>query len=444
MSKPTKAAKRAEKQRKLAERRARKMERKQQCPPTVTETLPPPAVLSDDALPAMANDYLFHPEKLNALCEWREEVRPLGLTNSGVTCYMNSALQALLSVPMMAQHLQQGTHSAVCSTEGWCAYCYLETLARAVVTTPKQAKSRSARPVQPKELIRNLESVNKFFSPFDQQDSHEFLLCLLDKLNEAFLKAAGLQAKELSDAKVHTTPVDQMFGGWGRQAIECPSCGYQSTTRTFFLDLSVPVDGHRRLEDGLATITAKEQLSGWTCDGCKATVDPHRRFTVDVAPQHLIVTLQVFDPINECKYRRQTTFPEALDLGPFTTQRTKTMYDLQAVVRHAGHSQHHGHYYAQTRVGAGWVEMDDECGTDVKLKDVVAHRSRDTDSAYILMYKRREFRVEPTDAPESTVACWQGPPTDATQPDGRGLVWMMKGEQRVKRLDPPRPRVWVR
>jgi len=93
-------------------------------------------------------------------------------------------------------------------------------------------------------------------SYYKQEDSHEFLIHLLDKMDEAEKKAHR-------DPK-YKSIIQEIFGGECRQSIICDrdSCGHVSHTSQDFMDLSLDLlIRERDILSSLADFTKQETLS---------------------------------------------------------------------------------------------------------------------------------------------------------------------------------------
>jgi uncharacterized UBP type Zn finger protein len=96
----------------------------------------------------------------------------------------------------------------------------------------------------------------KFHNVHKQEDAHEFLLNLLDKMDEA--------EKRVYRNLKYKTIIQQIFGGEVRQSITCDmeDCGHVSHTSQAFLDLSLDLlNRDRDIMSSLKDFTKQETLS---------------------------------------------------------------------------------------------------------------------------------------------------------------------------------------
>ena len=291
--------------------------------------------------------------------DWRGVAKPgPGLRNVGNTCFLNSALQCLLHTPpiIYADH--------VCRTQ-FCALCSLKRMS--------QAHSSS---VVPQDFIQCLRLIGKQFRLGRQEDSHEFLRCVVERLPKDFVQAT--------------------FRGKLRSLVRCQTCHYESETLEDFLDLSLEISGPD-LQRCLSTFCREEILDAnnkYFCVRCQKKVLATKQFSIRSCPAVLTVHLKRFT--NQLrKDTRPVAYAQELDLSPFCGQPTK--YRLYAVLVHQGATVHSGHYYAFVQAGNHlWYEMNDSIVTPTS-----AQRALSNGAAYILFYKQAvaEPRLQPLPPP---------------------------------------------
>ncbi|KAB5579779.1 hypothetical protein PHYPO_G00198900 [Pangasianodon hypophthalmus] len=120
------------------------------------------------------------PEDLDMETEEEDDLRTRGLTglkNIGNTCYMNAALQALSNCPPLTQFFIDC--GGLVRTDKKPALCksYQKLI------TDLWHKNRPSY-VIPTNLFQGIKAVNPMFRGYSQQDSQEFLRCLMDQLHE--------------------------------------------------------------------------------------------------------------------------------------------------------------------------------------------------------------------------------------------------------------------
>uniref|UniRef100_A0A6Q2XJU4 Ubiquitin carboxyl-terminal hydrolase n=1 Tax=Esox lucius TaxID=8010 RepID=A0A6Q2XJU4_ESOLU len=144
------------------------------CPPTTNSQVTPPGSPASLRLPPAGS------EDLGMETEEEDELRARGLTglkNIGNTCYMNAALQALSNCPPLTQFFMEC--GGLVRTDKKPALC--KSYQKLVCDL--WHKNRPSY-VVPTNLFQGIKAVNPMFRGYSQQDSQEFLRCLMDQLHE--------------------------------------------------------------------------------------------------------------------------------------------------------------------------------------------------------------------------------------------------------------------
>ncbi|CAF91634.1 unnamed protein product, partial [Tetraodon nigroviridis] len=119
-------------------------------------------------------------EDLDMEMEEEEDLHSRGLTglkNIGNTCYMNAALQALSNCPPLTQFFLEC--GGMVRTDKKPALCKSY---QKLVSDLWHKNSSSY--VVPTTLFQGIKTINPMFRGYSQQDSQEFLRCLMDQLHE--------------------------------------------------------------------------------------------------------------------------------------------------------------------------------------------------------------------------------------------------------------------
>jgi ubiquitin carboxyl-terminal hydrolase 36/42 len=382
---------------------------------------------------------------------WHHENQrsPRGFHNLGNTCYLNSTLQCLAHVPPFCQTLVAISEKKMKRRrdgnlfKGQRVTSYLSSLFRQA-----HGLSSSSAPmggaIAPRNLVGALPLIGScgskggyMFRPGRQEDAHEFLVHLLDTMNDGELRAAGINQHAsgwrdgLPVSRLdETTFVHRIFGGYFRSQVCCPKCNYRSNTYDPFLDLSLEISkkSSNSVLQALLQFTRKETLDSenkWKCDGCKKYVCPTKQLTVFRPPLALCIQLKRFafnggSPFGMngygfkgfpkfhggggSKISKPIEFPASLSL-PLSDNRS-CAYSLTGMVIHVGGSASSGHYTAIVKrpgkkgMPSQWYHIDDDVVELVSEKFVL--RQKDV---YLLFYSRKEVKIEfPTPPPRSMTA----------------------------------------
>ncbi|KAG0254823.1 Ubiquitin carboxyl-terminal hydrolase 33 [Actinomortierella ambigua] len=108
----------------------------------------------------------------------------IGLKNLGNTCYMNAALQALSNTPALTHYFQQCDAFIPEARRIEYARRNNQLLVDSYFRFVEAMWSGKSAIYSPSHLVADVKRVNETFQGYGQQDSQEFLRCLLDKLHD--------------------------------------------------------------------------------------------------------------------------------------------------------------------------------------------------------------------------------------------------------------------
>ncbi|XP_051127059.1 ubiquitin carboxyl-terminal hydrolase 17-like [Andrographis paniculata] len=308
------------------------------------------------------------------------ELHPFGLVNCGNSCYANAVLQSLIFTRPIASYLLKGLHSKTCWKRGWCFVCKFEHLV--------QKGQETSSPLSPVGLLSQIQPIGR------EEDAHEFLRNVVDKMQSICLDKAGASGSVAEDS----TLMGLTFGGYLRSKIKCMKCFGRSEQCDRMMDLNVEIDGSiYTLEEALSQFTSSETLGGddkYKCSRCKSYEKATKRLSVLEAPNILTIVLKRFQTGNLGKLNKLVRFPEVLNLSPYMSGigDKQPTYQLYAVVVHLGsmNTADSGHYVSYIKDFRGnWFRVDDSKVSHVDLETVLSVE------AYILFYSRLTPRVGP-------------------------------------------------
>lgn len=316
---------------------------------------------------------------------WPASIKaPLGLENRGVTCYMNAAIQALLHVPALGRYLLEVLNNQHRKVAKSSVTYELATLFKRLMESRHHA-------VFPRKLIQRLEDINPMLSEWNQEDSHEYYMSLISRLQEDSVPRGE---------KLNSSIICDMFAGSVKQMVTCRKCKSVSTTDQDFYDLPVSFSPE---EDASAKYTLVQSIkdfftpedieasngSGYQCEHCKQNTSAVKQIAIKDAPEYLTVHIKRFKMENNVskKVKDNLHYPVEMDLTEYETPDEKQQplrYKLLAVIVHEGRTLSSGHYIAYARQPNGvWVMYDDEATRRVKESEAA-----NQNSAYILLYSR--------------------------------------------------------
>jgi hypothetical protein len=273
--------------------------------------------------------------------------------------------------------------------------------------------------IMPRDLLLSLDKIGEFRLG-DQEDAHQFLLDLMNKIQDAFValdqisrKLAsstdskpvnrGPNAKKtLSQNADYTDPLDrqlveetsfiyQMFGGRYLHKTRCIECGRVSMTPESFLVLSLGLADGSSLEEALRNHCKVEVLpksdESLVCDTCQRRVTVQRQTTFWQAPEILVVHLKRFDNSGR-KINKSVAFSKSIDFTDLISRDSphagdgQTTYSLYSTIVHYGPFLGAGHYVAFGQLDGKWYLFDDKSVYGINESIVMKQ------NAYILFYKK--------------------------------------------------------
>lgn len=362
----------------------------------------------------------------------RTERQPVGLTNLGNTCFMNSALQVLSHTSpltryfLSSQYVRDLNKSNPLGTGGKLAIAYYDIL--------RNLWMSSAVCASPISLKRKVAAFTPRFAGYLQHDSQEFLTCLLDGLHEDLNRTttaqfvasrdtdgnsrnmliAGAQAWDTHMLR-NDSFVFRTFYGLFKSTCVCPDCkGVSNSFDTFnHVPLQIPQRSQHRvtLERCLDDFVKPERLDEqnlWYCSRCRNHVPATKTIELWRLPNVLILQLKRFNDTNAMRREKNQVlvdFPtDCLDLRNYAPAIEENqicdpsipaVYDLFGVINHFGRLGF-GHYTAVARewddssLSPLWTLFDDSKSRRIEesetLSDTVV-----TPAAYVLCYRRRVF-----------------------------------------------------
>lgn len=199
------------------------------------------------------------------------------------------------------------------------------------------------------------------FRRLEQQDAHECILHILDKLTPD-----------------PDSPFYKIFHGKTETCIHCLKCGTTKKVLEDFnsINLNIPVEKSNIVElfqGYLELETMTEDL--YCCETCQGLQAYQKKTSLNILPQVLIVVLKRYT-FTGSKIVSEVQFGDTLNVREQSTGQVFN-YTLRSVINHFG-NLFNGHYSSFVKQNM-WLYVDDEC---------VQPRTPVIDNAYILFYEK--------------------------------------------------------
>ncbi|KAM0716283.1 hypothetical protein Q7P37_007728 [Cladosporium fusiforme] len=311
-----------------------------------------------------------------------------GLSNLGMTCYMNSLLQQIYS----NIHFRKFVFDTPVVDES------KADLLWHVKRLFAQMQNLDMPWVDTQELANYLN-----ISVDTQEDVHGFYTIFMSSLESC-----------LPDPTTRAV-FNGMFSGKLATQVQ-GSCGHVSSRTEPFSDLSITVQNKSSLADSLAEFVQGEPMQGankYKCLSCEPEsggklVDAMRRTCLEDVPDHLTVCLKrfAFDMMGqESKNNDFFAFPEEIDLSMYERKNLETagasaqpdVFRLVGVIVHSGILTF-GHYWSYVRLRhpdpriSNWVRLEDTNFRPAKGFEEVQNEcfggNNRTHNGYVLFYQR--------------------------------------------------------
>ena len=322
---------------------------------------------------------------------WRELIKnkpPVGLLNHGVTCYMNSAIQAMIHIPALQHYLDDVYNKKIKDLKPRSITYDLSELSKKMWFGDKKKKY-----INPKKIIQRLDEINCMMSEWQQEDSHEYFMSLMSRLQEDSIP----KGKKLNESIIY-----DIFGGLLKQRITCHKCHNISITNQEFYDLSLGLNRKKfknsnkfSIEKSICEFFSNELIkkteenkSGYYCENCKIFTHANKISKIQIAPETLTIHFKRFKFNNNSssKVKQLINYSKFLNLNKYMENKNeKAIYKLISVIVHEGRSISSGHYVSHCLQPDGytWCTYDDEYIN--KIEERVALNDP---SAYVLIYTK--------------------------------------------------------
>ncbi|RAL16280.1 putative ubiquitin C-terminal hydrolase [Aspergillus homomorphus CBS 101889] len=365
-----------------------------------------------------------------------------GLTNFGVTCYMNSTLQCLSATLLLSKFFIDNRFRYYVQKNWKGSQGVMPGLFANLI---RSLWKNDVEVIMPTSFRNFCGRLNQEWAIDRQQDAKEFFDFVVDCLHEdlninwqrnqlrPLTFEEEMQRERMPVPKVSKIEWDRychreesfissLFAGQHASRLRCTTCKRTSTTYEAFYSISVeiPPSGTGDIYQCLRSYCQEEMLSGdevWKCPYCKCERVATKQIIITRAPQILVIHFKRFSASKTQSARKIHTpieFPlHGLRMDDFVfSQPTPTplpnghsavapsgttiatappfTYDAYGVLRHIGSSMGSGHYISLVRDAQRqcWRKFDDERVTDFNPRDLRPKERLQNEQAYIVFYER--------------------------------------------------------
>lgn len=249
-----------------------------------------------------------------------DDTKPRGLTglrNLGNTCYLNAGLQALSNCPAFAHFFLECSGFVKTEKKPYLAASYQRLM------EDIWGRKRPSYLI-PSSLVNSFKAVFPMFKGFTQQDSQEFLRCIMDRLHEELKEPVHFEFNDRDESSENTTPteIDPATRRRTRAGSPSPDSSYHRTRSNESLITSDDMDTGSLPDNDLAQ--SHEEIDGRTSPG--TTGEDSRGHGVDKNHPHRKRTT---DSVSETEPLHPHPPPTRVNSRTRTTSSSSTKYDRE-------------------------------------------------------------------------------------------------------------------
>lgn len=316
-----------------------------------------------------------------------------GIQNLGNTCYVNSIIQSLSNTLKLTDYLLTNEYKKDDPREMNKKNAnYNITLSYIFVLKKIWESNTVIKPLSFVNKLRNIKQVTN-----EQQDAHEFLLFMLNNLNENLAypininfsdKLTNIQkdivSKFYNMNKDDYSIIKENFNIMFLISIKCNKCENEDLMYEQSYDISLSINKSCLLNELLDEYFKEEYIDDKKCDKCNYKGCIKKIYLWNL-PKYIIIHLQKFDnngkKINKHIDYLNSKINYLKYFSPNREAKHNYFYDLYSVICHQGNSNN-GHYYNISKNLNNKIYKYDDT-------DVCEQETFNTNDAYILFLERK-------------------------------------------------------
>jgi len=243
----------------------------------------------------------------------------VGLINQAMTCYLNSLLQTLFMTPEFRNALYRWRYKGDINKASSSIPFQLQKLFLKLESSKKKA-------VETKDLTKSFGWDTS--EAWQQHDVQELCRVMFDALEET------LKDTDQFDL------INQLYQGELKDYVKCCKCGYESSRKDNFLDISVDVrpfgsnEAYKNLNEALKAFVTPDILQGnnqYFCEKCNSKQDAHKGLKFVRFPYLLTIQFKRFtfdiNTAQRIKLHDRLEFPFNLHLHEFLKDDESSSHD---------------------------------------------------------------------------------------------------------------------
>ena len=273
-----------------------------------------------------------------------------GFNNMGNTCYMNAALQIIVNSTVLTKVMLSNNFKSP----------------KLNIYKSFLQKYRSGNSYSPKDVKNMVGQKDNKFLDNSQHDSHEFLINLMEILEDEFKNEYKVNEIQILNIPLNNL-MSTIFDTNVSSIIYSEETKEKSKTKIGERILSVPIPQKEKvtLNDCLDHYTQIEKLTGdsqWRSEKENKLVDAYKRLQLKSLPKYLLIQLKRFSFFSYSnKNNTPIDIPINLDLG-------NSVYNLRGIIYHMG-SVNGGHYVSIINHNNKWYLCDDANVSEVNVNN---------------------------------------------------------------------------
>lgn len=309
-----------------------------------------------------------------------------GFSNLGNTCYMNSALQALLSSDILNEALifflqkivSESCFEDIVKETSPLLMCYYSIIFGHINTTNTTNTNtintnyinnyNNINNFSPIQFKNKLDEMNNWFKGYSQHDSNEFMLYMLNEFID------GSKNKQIGEL------IKSLCFGKYKQYICCYTCRNVAVSYHNFLDIVLPIPDmpNPTLEDCFVKMASYEKLcsdNSWDCPVCKTKVNASKKIEIETVPDVAVFTFN--RSLQNVTITKNNT---AVKIYPYIRIDGKKL-KLISTINHYG-SIGGGHYVANILRNNVWYRANDSSVSKINVENIL-----NDSSIYMTIYQ---------------------------------------------------------